>query len=409
MKKKVELLAPAGDLEKLIIAVEYGADAVYFSAESFGLRASAGNFTIEEIEKGVSYAHQKNKKCYMALNIFAHNEDIDKLEAYLPMIRHIPIDAFIVSDPGVIALLQEFWPDCEIHLSTQANTTNYASASFWHKMGVKRIVLARELSLEEIKELREKAPATLELEMFVHGAMCISYSGRCLLSNFMTGRDANRGACSHPCRWNYHLMEEQRPGEYMQVEEDERGTYFFNSKDLSLIKELPEILDIPVSSLKIEGRMKSIFYIAVTVGAYRKAIDQYYQEPKSYVFDENLLEELKKVSHRDFTTGFLYEKPDEKQQNYHFGSYVKNYSFLGMVKEYDANTGLATVEQRNKIVAGDCVEIFGPGAPYFEQTIDVLLDEENHPIPAAPHAQQIVKIKMNQPVGPFFMIRKALQ
>ncbi len=404
--RKAELLAPAGDLEKLKIAIEYGADAVYFGGELFSLRAAAGNLSIEEIEEGTAFAHERNRKVYMTINVFAHNQDIGLLKGYVEKIKHIPIDAFIVSDPGVIHIIRQIIPGAEIHLSTQANTTNYASAAFWHSMGVKRIVTARELSFREIREMKDNTPDTMEIESFVHGAMCISYSGRCLLSNFMTHRDANRGACSHPCRWQYALMEEQRPGEYIPVEEDERGTYFFNSKDLCMIRHIPEIIGSGIDSMKIEGRMKSIFYVAVTVGAYRKAIDKYYENPSGYEFRESWYDELTKVSHRDFTTGFYFDKPTDEDQNYSSGSYVKDYVFLGIVREYDADTGMAIVEQRNKMVIGDEVEVFGPNTDFFSQKLEVMYDENGKSIEAAPHAQQIIRIKMDKPVGANFMLRK---
>lgn len=407
--KKMELLAPAGDLEKLKIAIDFGADAVYFGGEMFGLRASARNFSIDEIKEGVDYAHSKGRKAFLAVNIFAHNEDINQLPDYLNKIREIPIDAFIVSDPGIIILIQEIIPNAEIHLSTQANTTNYKSAAFWHKQGVQRVVLARELSFKEIKEMREKTPESLELEVFVHGAMCISYSGRCLLSNFMAERDANRGECAHPCRWNYYLVEEKRPNEYIPVMEDERGTYFFNSKDLCMIEHIPTFHDLGITSLKIEGRMKSIFYTAVVVGTYRKAIDLYYKDPQNYSFDSRWLNELEKVSHRNFTKGFYFGKPSQNDQNYETSSYTKNYDFLGLVKSYDETTGFAVVEQRNKICIGDHVEIFGPYTDYFEQTIEVMYNEVGDTIEAAPHAQQIIKIKMDQKVDQNFMIRKKIR
>lgn len=406
MTKKVELLAPAGDLEKLKIAIEYGADAVYFGGESFGLRAAAKNFSIEEIEEGVAFAHERGKKAYLTLNIFAHNEDINELPQYLDKVKNIPLDAIIASDPGVVSLVKEYMPNIDIHLSTQANTTNYMSAEFWHKQGIKRIVLARELSLAEIKEIRNKVSPDLDLEAFVHGAMCISYSGRCLLSNYMAGRDANRGACAHPCRWNYYLVEEQRPGEYIPVNEDERGTYFFNSKDLCMIDHIPELVDAGIISLKIEGRMKSIFYVAVIVGAYRKAIDTYYQNPERDIQDLKLLEELKKVSHRNFTTGFYFDKPNEESQNYDTSSYIREYDFLGLILSYDEQTGMATVEQRNKINIGDTVEIFGPYTDHFTQTIECMLDDNDEPIESAPHAQQIIKIKTINPVSRNFMLRR---
>ncbi len=403
--KKVELLAPAGDFEKLKIAIEYGADAVYFGGESFGLRAASKNFSIDEMRRGVQYIHDKGKRAYLTLNIFAHNEDIDELLDYLKKIKDISFDALIISDPGIIQVVKEWIPNTPIHLSTQANTTNYKSAEFWYKQGIKRIVLARELSLKEIREVREKVTEDLELEAFIHGAMCISYSGRCLLSNYMTGRDANRGACAHPCRWNYYLVEEKRPGEYIPVNEDERGTYFFNSKDLCLIEHIPELMESGIMSMKIEGRMKSIFYVAVIVGAYRKAIDTYYKDPENYQYKPEWLEELKKVSHRNFTTGFYFHKPESEDLNYDTSSYTRDYDFLGLVKFYDEKTGFATIEQRNKICKGDSVEIIGPYVDFFTQKIDLILDEENQPIESAPHAQQIIKIKMEKPVIENYMLR----
>lgn len=404
--KKIELLAPAGDLEKLKIAIDYGADAVYFGGEMFGLRAAAKNFTLEEIKEGVKYAHDRGRKAHMTINIFAHNEDIGELSQYLGQLSEIPIDAFIVSDPGIIMMIRETIPNAEIHLSTQANMTNYKTAEFWHKQGVKRIVLARELTFTEIRELRSRLPETLELEAFIQGAMCISYSGRCLLSNFMIERDANRGECAHPCRWKYHLVEEQRPGEYFPVEEDERGTYILNSRDLCMIEHIPDLIGAGLASGKIEGRMKSVFYVATIVGAYRRAIDAYYADPEGYTFDPEWLRELKKVSHREFTTGFYYNKPTNKDQNYQTSAYTRDYTFVGLVKSYDEKTGLAVVEQRNKMSLGDEIEVFGPYTDYFTQKIEVLLDEENQPIESAPHPQQIVKIKMDQPVLEKFMLRK---
>ncbi|HWQ77984.1 MAG TPA: U32 family peptidase [Anaerovoracaceae bacterium] len=404
--KKIELLAPAGDLEKLKIAVDYGADAVYFGGEMFGLRAAAKNFTEEEIKEGVKYAHDRGRRAYMTVNIFAHNEDIGELEQYLDRLKEIPIDAFIASDPGVITMIREAIPGTEIHLSTQANMTNYKTAEFWHSQGVKRIVLARELTLEEIRELRRRMPDTMELEGFVHGAMCISYSGRCLLSNFMIERDANRGECAHPCRWKYYLIEEQRPGEYFPVEEDGRGTYIMNSRDLCMIEHLPELVGAGLSSYKIEGRMKSIFYVATIVGAYRRAIDAYYADPEGYSFDPEWLSELKKVSHREFTTGFYFNKPTNRDQNYQTSAYTRDYAFVGLVRSYDEKTGLATVEQRNKMSLGDEIEVFGPGVDYFTQKIEIFLNEEDQPIESAPHPQQIVKIGMSRPVLEKFMLRK---
>lgn len=404
--KKPELLAPAGDLEKLKIAVKYGADAVYFGGETFSLRAGAGNLTYEEMEEGIAFAHERNVKCYLTINIFAHNRDIEPLTEYLKKISRLDIDAFIVSDPGIISMIQTIIPDAEIHLSTQANMTNYMTARFWHQMGIKRIVLARELGFDEIRQLRENTPENLEYEAFVHGAMCISYSGRCLLSNFMIERDANQGMCAHPCRWKYALVEEQRPGLYYPIEEDERGTYILNSRDLCMIEHIPELVQSGICSLKIEGRMKSIFYVATIISTYRKAIDAYCENPEGYVFNERWMDEVKKVSHREFTTGFYFHNPTNKDQNYQTSAYTREYTFTGLVRSYDPKTSYAIVEQRNKMVVGDEIEIFGPGNDYFVQTLTEMYNEEGEPIEAAPHPQQILKIKLNGPAGPDFMVRK---
>lgn len=404
--KKPELLAPAGDLEKLKIAVMYGADAVYFGGESFSLRAGAGNFTLDEMKEGIAFAHDHGVKCHMTLNIFAHNEDIGPFTEYFNSVKDLGIDAFIAADPGVIDMIWEVMPEAEIHLSTQANMTNYRTAKFWYDRGIRRLVLARELTLDEIREVRENIPEDMELEAFVHGAMCISYSGRCLLSNFMIERDANRGMCAHPCRWKYALVEQQRPGEYYPVEEDDRGTYIMNSKDLCLLEHLPELIEAGISSFKIEGRMKSVFYVATVVSAYRKVIDAYFDDPESYSFDRQWMKDMCKASHREFTTGFYFHKPDNLDQNYRTSDYTRDYSFVGMIKSYDPETGYAVVEQRNKMVIGDKVEIFGPMTDYFEQEIKEMYDEEGEAVDSAPHPQQILKIKMEQPVGPFFIMRK---
>lgn len=403
---KIELLAPAGDLEKLKTAVDYGADAVYFGGELFSLRAGAGNLTIPQMEEGIAYAHARNVRCYLTLNIFAHNEDILPLEDYLIKIKALDIDAFIVSDPGIMLMIREVMPQAEIHLSTQANMTNYKTARFWQQQGVKRIVLARELTFEEIRLLRQKLPEEMELEAFVQGAMCISYSGRCLLSNFMIERDANRGQCAHPCRWKYALVEEQRPGEYYPVEEDERGTYILNSRDLCMIDHIPELVSAGIASAKIEGRMKSSFYVATVVGAYRRAIDAYYADPERYAFREEWMRELKKVSHREFTTGFYFNQPTNKDQNYQTSAYTREYHFIGVVRSYDPDTKMAVVEQRNKMTVGEEIEVFGPYTDYFSQKLEVLLDEEGNPIESAPHPQQILQIKMERPVSENFMLRK---
>lgn len=405
--QRIELLAPAGDLEKLKIAIEYGADAVYFGGQMFSLRAGAGGFTKEDMIEGLEFAHERGKKCYMTLNIFAHNEDIKPLTEYLHSIKELPIDAFLISDPGIMALIKDIIPNAEIHLSTQANMTNYATANFWYNMGLKRLVLARELSLAEIEELMKNIPIDLEIEAFVHGAMCISYSGRCLLSNFMADRDSNRGRCAHPCRWKYALQEEKRPGEYYPIEEDERGTYIMNSKDLCMIEHIEDLAKSNIASAKIEGRNKSIFYLAIVIGAYRRAIDAYYEGRYDDAEIEQCLIELSKASHREFTTGFYYEKADEDAQNYKSSSYVREYSFVGMIKGYDEETSMAIVEQRNKMLIGDTVEIFGPDCRAFEQIITEMYDlETGEALKSAPHPQQMLKIKVDRPVKVNYMMRK---
>ncbi len=407
--KKIELLAPAGDLEKLKYAIIYGADAVYIGGEIFGMRVSAKNFTVEQMAEGINFAHDRGVKVYLTLNIIPHNDDIAVLENYLLEIKDLPFDAYIISDPGVLSVLQVIYPDAEVHLSTQANNTNYKSAAFWHKFGISRVILARELSFQEIEEIRQNTPSTLELEAFVHGSMCISYSGRCLISNYMTGRNANKGACSHPCRWKYHLVEEQRPGEYYPIEQTEHGTYFFNSKDLCMIEQIPQLIASGLSSLKIEGRSKSIYYVANVVRAYRKAIDDYYRDPVNYQFDSNLIDEIKKASHREFTSGFYNEKADQKSQLYSSSAYIRDYDFIGIVKSYDKITQLALVEQRNRLFKGDLIEVMGSGFRGFEQTIDLLLDKDKQPIDVAPHAQQMIYIKMAQPVAEYDILRRQCQ
>jgi len=405
-RPKLELLAPAGDMEKLKTAVDFGADAVYFGGEMFSLRAGAGNLSVPEIEKAMDWMHERGAKGYMTVNIYPHNGDILPLRDYISKIRHIPVDAFLVSDPGVMGLLREQIPDAEIHLSTQANTTNYLSAAFWAAQGVKRIVAAREVSLEELAVMRENLPADIELEAFVHGAMCISYSGRCLLSNFMAGRDANRGACTHPCRWKYSLVEEQRPGEYYPIEEDDRGSYIMNSRDLCMIDRIPDLADAGVYSLKIEGRMKSMYYVATVVSAYRAAMDAYLADPEGYSFDPAWYDELCKASHREFTRGFYYNKPTDKDQNYLTSDYIRDYSFVGLVRDTDEKSGLTTVEQRNKFSVGDTVEIFGPHTAYWEETIEEMYDEDGEPVESAPHPQQILRIRFKRTPGEGFIIRK---
>lgn len=406
---KIELLAPAGDLEKLKTAIDYGADAVYFGGDRFSLRAGANNLSIDEMREGIKYAHDRGRKAHLAINVFAHNEDIEAIEAYMDEIADLDIDAFIVSDPGVMSVIKKKREDAEIHLSTQANATNYAAIDFWASLGVKRIVLARELSFMEIAEIKKRLPEGVSLEAFVHGAMCISYSGRCLLSNAMIGRDANRGACAHPCRWKYHLVEEERPGEYYPIEEDDRGTYIMNSKDLCMIDHLKDIYDAGISSIKIEGRIKTMFYVATVVNAYRRALDEMYEAieaGREYKPNPKWMEEVRKVSYRGFTTGFYYEKPDDDDQNYETSSYIKDYSFVGVVRDYDEENRIATVEQRNKIVLGDEIEIFGPGVDFFKYKVEEMWNEDGEAIEAAPHAQQILRMPINEPVEPGFILRK---
>ena len=406
MNNKVELLAPAGDLDKLKFSIIYGADAVYLGGEIFGLRAASKNFTIEEMIEGVNFAHDRDKKVYLTLNIIPHNEDIDELDDFVKLLKKVPFDAVILSDPGTLMFVKEHLPDMEIHLSTQANNTNYMSARFWQAQGIQRIVLARELSINEIEETINKTKdLDLEYEVFVHGAMCISYSGRCLLSNYMTGRDANKGDCAQSCRWKYHLMEEQRPGEYYPVVEDENGTFFFNSKDMCLINHIDKIIESGVKSIKIEGRNKSIYYVSNIVRAYRDAIDYYYSNDK-FEINNKWLNEIEKASHRKFTTGFYFNKPDENDQLYTSSSYLREYDFIGVILEYDRETKLALIEQRNKFGIGDELEIMGPDFFEAELTIEELYDSKMNSIDNAPHAKQLVYIKSLDLLKPYYILRR---
>ncbi len=406
---RVELLAPAGDLEKLKMAIIYGADAIYLGGESFGLRKSSKNFSLDEIAEGVNFAHDNGKKVYVTLNIVPHNEDLDGLEEYVTKLYELNVDAVIVSDPGVFSIVKRTVPDLSIHISTQASVTNYETIMFWYNLGAKRVVLARELSLKEIKEITDRIPKDLEIEGFVHGAMCMSYSGRCLLSNYMTGRDANRGDCAQPCRYKYSLVEEKRPGEYFPVYEDEDGTFIFNSKDLCMIEYIPELIKAGIKSFKIEGRVKSSYYVSTVLRSYRMALDDYYKDPSGFVYKDKWLNEIKKVSHRDFTTGFYFGKPGSEAQVYTTSSYIRGYDFVGMVLDYDHKTKIATVEQRNRMFCGDRIEIFGPSMDFFTQEIQDMYDENEERIDVAPHPQQIVKIKMDRPVERFYLIRKSIE
>ena len=387
---KIELLAPAGDLEKLKMAILYGADAVYIAGENFGLRTASKNFTEEQMREAVDFVKKNNKKIYVTCNIIPHNDDFEGLESYLKYLQEVGVDAIIVADPGVLMIAKETVPDMEIHWSTQANNTNFNSARFWYKQGVKRVVTARELSFEEIKKIRDEIPSDMDIESFVHGAMCISYSGRCLMSNYMTGRDANRGSCAHPCRWKYSLVEEKRPGEYFPIEEDERGTYFFNSKDLCMIEYVKELIEAGVSSFKIEGRVKTPYYVATVVRAYRMAIDEYYRDPENYRFNPIWMEELKKASYRDFTSGFYLDKPNGDSQNYGTSSYIRNYDFMGLVIKYDSERKMALVDVRNRIFTGDNVEIIGPDCDTIYTTVKSMFNVNMEMIDVAPRPKELV-------------------
>ena len=400
-----ELLVPAGNMEKLKFAVLYGADAVYLGGQNFGLREKAGNFTLAEMEKAVDFAHQRGVRVYVTVNILAHNDDLKELDQYIKKLDEINIDAVIVADPGIFSRVKKVAPELAIHISTQANNTNYASVNFWREQGAKRVILARELGLKEIKEIREKTD--LELEVFVHGAMCISYSGRCLLSNYLADRDANKGLCANSCRWKYTLMEEKRPGEYYPIEEGKRGTYIFNSKDLNLAKQLPELIASGVDSFKIEGRMKSINYVATVTKVYRKVLDKCKKEGEAeYKVDAQLKDELKKVSHRGYTTGFYSGHPEGSEQNYSSSGYIRDYEFLGVVKDYNPATQEAIVEVRNKIWADDTVEIFGPKVDSFKQELTYIKNEAGEEIDAAPHPHQEIKIKVDKKVEEYSIIRR---
>lgn len=352
---KIELLAPAGNLEKLKTAINFGADAVYLGGNKLNLRASADNFTMEELKEGLEYAHSRGRKVHVTLNVIPHNDDLIGIEEYITELYELGVDAVLIADPGIFSIARQVAPNLEIHLSTQASNLNYKSALFWHNVGVKRIVAAREMSLEELKLLRKELPESCEVEVFVHGAMCMGYSGKCLLSNYLTGRDSNRGTCTQPCRFRYNLYEETESGDYHKVNESDTGMYFMNSKDLCMIEHIPELIEAGMNSLKIEGRMKSVYYVASLVKAYRQAIDKYIEDPKNYKYDPKWMEDLEKPSHRPYTTGFYF---DEKvRQNYETSSYIRNYDMVGVVKDYNKEYQTATIEQRNKVYNGDLVEV----------------------------------------------------
>lgn len=407
MTNKPELLVPAGSLENLVIAVEYGADAVYIGGEEFGLRAKAKNFSMQDMKTGIAYAHEHGVKVYVTANIIAHNADIDGVAAYFRELKEVNPDALIVADPGILAIAKEELPDMELHLSTQANNTNYASLNFWHKQGVKRVVVARELSFAEIAEIRAKTPLDLDIEAFIHGAMCISYSGRCLLSNYMSGRDANKGACTHPCRWTYHLVEETRPGEYMPVYENERGTYIYNAKDLCMIEHIDEIVRSGITSMKIEGRMKTQLYVATVTKTYRSAIDDYFEDSEKYRTKLPIyMEEIKKCSHRAFTTGFYYNKPDGNEQVYDSNTYTRDFVYVGKVIEYLPEEGIAVVEQRNKFSIGDMIQFMKKKGEDVQWEVTAIYDSEGNPQESAPHPKQILRLPVPFAVEKNEIIRK---
>ena len=391
---KPEILAPAGNLDKLKAAINFGADAVYLGGSKLNLRAFADNFSNEELIAGIEYAHSRGKKVYVTLNVIPHNEDLEGIEEYLKELYEVGVDAIIVADPGIIMTAREVVPELEIHLSTQANNVNWKSAIFWHKQGVKRIVLARELSMQEIIDLRKHLPESCEIEAFVHGSMCMSYSGRCLLSNYMTGRDSNRGQCAQPCRYNYYLMEEKRPGEYFQVIEDEKGTYIMNSKDLCMIEHIPELVNSGINSFKIEGRMKSVYYVASVVKAYRTALDAYFNNEGNYEFKDKWLEDILKPSHREYHTGFYFG--EKEKQIYKSSSYIRNYDIVGVVRNFDEETGIATIEQRNRVFQGDTVEVLSPNSEDETIVLTEMKDKNGKDITVAPCAQMIFTFKSNK-------------
>lgn len=404
--KKPELLVPASSLEVLKTAVIFGADAVYIGGEAFGLRAKAKNFSLPEMKEGVAFAHAYGKKVHVTANIIGHNEDLAGVETYFKELKEVGMDALIISDPGIFTIAKDVLPEVEIHISTQANNANYLTYQFWYQQGAKRVVSARELSLEEIKEIRANIPEDMEIESFVHGAMCISYSGRCLLSNYFTGRGANQGACTHPCRWKYAVMEEKRPGEYLPVYENERGTYIFNSKDLCMIGYIPELLDAGIDSLKIEGRMKTALYVATVARTYRKAIDDYLESEEKYRSHMDWYqEEISKCTYRQFTTGFYFGKPDENMQIYDNNTYVKEYTYLGIVGEVRED-GSFIIEQRNKFCVGEEIEIMKPDGRNVPVLVEGIWDEFGAEMESAPHPKQKLRVRLGSTPESYDILRK---
>lgn len=405
-KEKPELLIPASNLEVLKVAITYGADAVYIGGEMFSLRAKAKNFSNEDMKEGITFAHQYGKKVYVTANITAHNRDLEAVHAYFLELKEIKPDALIISDPGVFMIAREVCPGIDIHISTQANNVNYATYRFWHKLGATRVVSARELSIREIGEIRKNIPDDLEIETFIHGAMCISYSGRCLLSNYFTGRDANLGACTHPCRWKYYIMEESRPGEYLPIEENERGTYIFNSKDLCMIEHIPDIIEAGIDSLKIEGRMKTALYVATVARTYRQAIDDYFKDPAFY--EENIpyyKEEIAKCTYRQFTTGFFYGPTTHETQIYDSNTYIREYTYLGLIGEKNTN-GLYSLEQRNKFCVGDVIEVMKPDGRNLTATVKAITDEKGEPMESCPHPKQQIYVDLGMELEVRDLLRK---
>ncbi|MBR4058231.1 MAG: U32 family peptidase [Lachnospiraceae bacterium] len=394
-REKAELLIPASSLEVLKIAVIFGADAVYIGGEAFGLRANAKNFSKEDMIQGIAFAHERGVKVYVTANILAHNGDLEGARAYFTELKEVKPDALIISDPGMFMIAKEVCPEIEIHISTQANNCNYQTYLFWHQLGAQRVVSARELSLEEIREIRERIPEDLEIETFIHGAMCISYSGRCLLSNYFTGRDANQGACTHPCRWKYAVVEEKRPGEYLPVYENDRGTYIFNSKDLCMIEHIPAICEAGIDSLKIEGRMKTALYVATVARTYRKALDDYYESEETYRGNmEWYKSEIGKCTYRQFTTGFFFGKPTNETQIYDNNTYVNEYIYLGIAEEVRED-GLVRTTQRNKFCVGDTIEIMKPNGDNVLVTVDGMYDADMNPVESCPHSKQLIYLKLS--------------
>lgn len=404
--KKPELLVPAGSLEVLKTAVIFGADAVYIGGEAFGLRAKAKNFSREDMEEGIRFAHAHGAKVHVTANILAHNRDLEGARDYFREMKELKPDALIIADPGMFMMAREICPEIDIHVSTQANNTNYETFLFWHRLGAKRVVSARELSLEEIREIRQKIPEELEVESFIHGAMCISYSGRCLLSSYFTGRDANQGACTHPCRWKYAVMEEQRPGEYLPVYENERGTFIFNSKDLCMIEHIPEMAEAGIDSFKIEGRMKTALYVAAVARTYRKAIDDYMESEEIYRANMDWYrQEIAKCTYRQFTTGFYFGRTDENSQIYDI-TYVNEYIFLGIVQDLDQE-GRAKIQQKNKFCVGDRIEIMKPDGRNVKVQVLSLTTEEGEQVDSAPHSRQILFVQMTEPASVYDILRVA--